>query len=91
MKELQQMKSGKMFTDDRGLFIYWQPVCDKTEDPEGKIVFRTKNGQPCIAFRVIQNKYGFEGEVKIPDEDGDFILNVEKDNDFIAMGDVKWE
>ena len=90
MKELEQMKDGKMFTDDRGLFIYWQPVLDKTDDPEGKIVFRSKAGQPRVAFRVIQNKYDFEGEVKISDEHGDFILDIEKDNDFIGMGDVKW-
>ena len=90
MKELEQMKDGKMFTDDNGLFIYWQPVLDKTEDLEGKIRFRAKSGQPCIAFRVIQNKFDFEGEVKIKDKDGDFILNIEKDKDFIGMNDVKW-
>jgi len=91
MKELEEMKDGKFFTDDNGLVIYWQPVMDWVRYPEGKIVFRAKDGQPLIAFRVLSNKFDFEGEVKISDEEGEVILNIEKDNDFIGVSDVKWE
>ena len=91
MKELDEMKDGKFFTDDNGLVIYWQPVMDRVRYPEGKIVFRSKDGQPLIAFRVLSNKFDFEGEVKISDEEGEIILNIEKDNDFIGSSDVTWK
>jgi len=79
MKELDLVKDGRLFTDDNGLVIYWQPLLDKIKDPDGVIIFRDSQGDPIGMFRILKNEYNYEGEVKINDEDGsEFTLNIDK-------------
>lgn len=78
MKELELVKNGKVLTDDMGLVIYWQPLLDKTKDPEGVIIFRDTLGDPIGMFRVLKNEHNYKGEVKINDENGEVVLSIEE-------------
>ena len=78
MKKLELVESGKLLTDDAGLVIYWQPICDKTKDPEGVIIFRSHDNAPIGLFRVLRNEHNYKGKVSFDDIDGEVILDIDK-------------
>jgi len=78
MKKLEQIKTGKLFTDDNGLVIFWQPILDKVTEPiNGVIRFRnSQDNTPIGLFRLLSNEHNYEGEVNFDDCEGEVILDI---------------
>jgi len=76
MKKLELIKDGRLFTDDIGLVIFWQPIINKVTDPKGIVCYRTKDNSPIGLFRILKNEFNYEGEVKFDDGEGEVILDI---------------
>jgi len=77
MKKLELIKDGRLFTDDIGLVIFWQPIIDKVTDPKGIVSYRnSQDNTPIGLFRILKNEFNYEGEVSFDDGEGEVILDI---------------